>query len=214
MMMDSKMPSDVNDLIETLLDLLGAHSIAKAIEGPIDKATAEFSFHTEGTITYIRFNHVISAYVRHIYKTALPFPRTLSDREALAEAIHLLIHYSDVEGPDRCGAILASVVGGGRRELEIVLLQLSELIKEIERQKYKRWVLTRHFWSLNWESQCHVVSYYKKSLTQSLPPEMEQLKPEQLVEYFEDFIQPDVMFRNIFRKANKEEGKSSWKVVP
>lgn len=211
---DSKMLSDVNDLIETLLDLLGARSIAKAIEGPIDKATEEFQFAIEGAITSVSVNCVISSYIMYIYKTALPFPRTLSEREALAEAIHLLIHHSDAEGPDRYGAILASVVGGSREELVMLLLQLSELIKEIERQKYKRWVLTRHFWSLNWESQCHVVSYYKKSLTQSLPPEMEQLKPEQLVEYFEDFIQPDVMFRNMFRKANKEEGKSSWKVVP
>ena len=214
MMTDSKMPNDVNDLIERLLDLLGAHNIAKAIESPIDKATAEFSFHTEGTITYIRFNHVISDYVRHIYKTALPFPRTLSDREALAEAIHLLIHYSDAEGPDRCGAILASVVGGGRKELEMVLLQLSEIIKELERQKYKRWVFTHYFWILDWERQCQVVSSYKKSVSQSLPPEMERLKPEQLVEYFEDFIQPDVMFRNIFREANNKEGQSSWKIEP
>lgn len=213
MMTDSKMPNDVNDLIETLLDLLGAHNIAKAIESPIDKATAEFSFHTEGTITYIRFTHVISAYVRHIYKTALPFPRTLSDREALAEAVHLLIHHSDAEGPDRYGAILASVVGGGRKELEMVLLQLSEIIKELERQKYKRWVFTRYFWILDWERQCQVVSSYKKSVSQSLPPEMARLKPEQLVEYFEDFIQPDVMFRNIFREANKE-GQSSWKIEP
>ena len=211
MTMDFKTPRDGNDLIETLIDLLGARSIAKAIEGPIDKATAEFSFHSEGTITYICFNHVISSYVRHIYQTALPFPRTLSDREALAEAIHLLIHHSDAEGPDRYGAILAAVLVGGKEELEGVLLQLSEIIKEIERQKYKRWVLTRYFWGLEWRSQRCIMASYKESISPTLSMEMQKLKPEQLVAYFEELITMDLLCRNIFRQMGFEKGEGSWK---
>jgi len=207
----SEMPRDVKDKIEMMLELLGVDNIAREVEYPIDKATAGFQFTIENIMTPAIFNRVILSFIKHLYRTALRFPRTMSDREALAEAIHLLSHYSDAEGPDRYGAILTVVTARGREELEKVLLQLSEIIKEIERRKYKRWVFIHHFWSLGWKRQCHIVAAYKESISQSLSMEMQRLKPEQLVEYFEDLINIELMCRNIFKQMGFEKGEKLWK---
>jgi hypothetical protein len=61
------------------------------------------------------FNQIIAAFLQHIHSRALRLSRILSEREALVEAIHLLKHYSDVEGPDRYGEILSNVVLGVRK---------------------------------------------------------------------------------------------------
>jgi len=205
------MNHDVKDVIETMLELLVTDNIAREVEYPIDKATADFQFTIENIMTPAIFNRVILSFIKHIYKTALRFPRTLSDREALAEAIHLLSQYSDAEGPDRYGAILTVVIAGGREDLEKVLLQLSEIIKEMERRKYKRWVFMHHFWSLDWKRQCHIVAAYKESIFQNISAGMQGLKTEQLVEYFEDLINTELMCRNMFKQMGFEKGETSWK---
>jgi len=201
----SKMAHDVTEIIETLLKLLCPERVYRDVEQPIDKTSAEFQAITDSTMTYTIFNEIIADFVKLIYGNALRFPRMLSDREALAEAIHLLDKFTDAEGPDRYGAILSIVITGGPEELNKILFQLAEIIKDIERQKYNRWVFTCHFQNLEWKRQCHIVSSYKESLRQSLPEELQRLKPEQLVDYFEELIRTEIIFRNLFNQRSNQE---------
>ncbi len=201
----SEMGRDVTDIIETLIELLCPERISRDIEHPIDKTSAEFQATTDGTMTYTIFNEIIADFVKLIYGKALRFPRMLSDREALAEAIHLLSNFTDAEGPDRYGAILSIVILGGPDELNKILYQLAEIIKDAERRKYNRWVFTCHFQNLEWKKQCCIVSSYKESIRQSLPEELQRLKPEQLVEYFEELIRMEIMFRNIVNQRFNQE---------
>lgn len=204
------MPDDIRDFIETLLDLLSSERIRREIEYPIDKACVEFQFPEEDTITQSVFNKVIGDFVKFIFEKALRFPRLLSDREALSEAIHLLIHYSDAEKPDRYAAILLKVMTGGTEELKKTLLQLSEIIRELERQKYTQWVFTCHFNSLGWNKQCQIVSFYKEFLGHDLSEEFQKRKPEQWVPYFKDLINSDLMWWNVVNQMGFGKGESSW----
>ena len=205
----SEWASDVTEIIETLLELLCPERVFRDIEYPIDKTSAEFQGTTDGTMTCTIFNEIIADFVKLIYGKALRFPRILSDREALAEAVYLLTNFTDAEGPDRYGAILSIVIAGGPEELNKILFQLAEAIKDAERRKYNRWVFTCHFQNLEWKKQCHIVSSYKESILQSLPEELQRLKPAQLVEYFEDLIGAEIMFRNIFNQKFNQEVQSS-----
>ena len=209
MMTGSEMPHNAYEIIEKLLDLLCSERIYREVEFPIDVATAEFQITMEGTMTQAIFNKVIADFVKLLYGKAIRYPRMLSDQEAIAEAIQLLTRYTDAEGPDRYGAILSIVLVGGSEELKKMPLQLSEIIKEVERRKYIQWVITCHFRNLEWKRQCYIVESYMESISQNLPAELQRLKPEQLVEYFEDLIRADVLFRNIFNGFHQE--KQSWK---
>lgn len=199
-MTDSEMPGNIQNIVETVIELLEENTIAREVEYLIDQATEEFECAAEDAITPARFNGIIANFVVHINKRGLRFPRTLNDREALAEAIYLLNRYSDAEGPDRYAAIMTVVGINGREEMEKTLLMLSEIIKEIERQKFRQWVFRHHFQSLEWEYQCRIVASYKKSMSRSFPPEMERLKPQQLVECFEELVNVDLSCRNVLRQ--------------
>lgn len=202
----SEIPREEDMVVETILELLCADSIAINVEYPIDKATAEFEIQNEETITPDLFREVIAKFVRHIYY-ASRFPRQLTLLEALGEAIHLLNRYAESDGPDRYGSTLAIVLCRGREELERVVLQLSEIIKDAERRKYRQWVFTRHFRCLPWENRCRIISSYLDSLSPDLIAAFQELQPEQLVECFEDLIQTDLLCRNIYGPvtSRKEE---------
>jgi len=200
---------DGTNLIDRVVELLDADSIARKVEYPIDRATEEFQVIMDdgNDITPEIFNRNISSFVRQLYERALRFPRKISDREAFAEAIHFFNQLLGIDGPDRYGAILTTVIAGGREELERVLLQLSEIIKETERRKYRRWVVVHHIHTLEWRRRCNIATLYKESMSQSLPVEWQELEPEQLAEYLEDVIAIEIQCRNIFKKRDYGKGR-------
>lgn len=205
----SQIPPDIKECLITILDQLSPEVITRKIENPIDTAYAEFQLSRQEAITQPIFNKAISALVKSIYGKALRFPRRLSDREALAEAIHLLGHVSEVEGPDRYDALLAIVSAGGSEELEQVLLNLSGVIKELEKRKYIQWVFTHHFKALAWQKQCEVVSCYTKFLFQGQMPVLQEKKPEQLLPQFELLLMPNIPLRDLVIKILSLELKRS-----
>jgi hypothetical protein len=192
-------------VINTLLDLLWDQKIRLEIEQPIELSGSNFPIDIPEPIKSESFNQTIAGFVTHIYRIAIRFPRILSEREALAEAIHLLMHYSDAEGPDRYGAILSNVVLGGKEELKKVLFQLSQIIKMNEREKYIRWVFICHYSSLDWEKRCRIAATFKDLNLKHMTPELKNFEPEQIAEYFQHILKPDVHLQNIFRQESLGE---------
>ena len=205
MTMDSEMSREAIPVIDTLVDLLWSERIYREIEYPIDTAVPKVELHRDEPMSHALFNQVIADFVKLIYGKTLRLPRELSDREALAEAIHLLNHYADAEGPDRYGAIAVLVLTGTHDDLTTVLVQLAEIIKDIERRKYIQWVFTCHFRILDWHERCRIVASYKELVSPSVSTALQELRPEQLVEYVEDLVRPDIICQNIFRQKPHEE---------
>ena len=175
------------------------------IEQPIELSSSDFPIDIPEPIKPESFNRTIAGFVKHIYSRALRFPSILSERQALAEAIHLLMHYSDAEGPDRYGAILSNVVLGGKEELKKVLFQLSQIIKTNEREKYIRWVFICHYLSLDWEKRCLIAAAFKDLNLKHMTTELKNFRPEQIAEYFQHILKPDVHLQNIFRQGSLRE---------
>jgi hypothetical protein len=195
-MMNSDAHFDPKAVINTLLDLLWDQKIRLEIEQPIELSSDNFEIDIPEPIKPESFNRIIAAFLKHIYSIALRFPRILSDREALAEAIHLLTNYSDAEGPDRYGAILTNVILGGEEELRKVLSQLSQIIKMNEREKYIRWVFICHYLNLEWEKRCLVAASFKNLNLEHMTTELRNFSPGQMAEYFQHILQPDVHLQN------------------
>jgi len=196
-MRDSEIDRGAINAIDTIIEHLCDEKITQEIEDPIDAATGNFQMGISEPITHGTFNTVISEFIKHLYGKANRFPRQLSEREALAEAIHLLGRFPDAPGPDRYGAIVARVIAGGQEALKSVLVQLSKLVKEIEKDKYIQWALTCYFHNLETDTKYRMIDAYKKLKSQILPSTIKKMKPGQMVEYFPDIIMADVRYRNM-----------------
>jgi hypothetical protein len=204
-MTNSKTQFDPMKVITTLLSLLWDQKIRLEIEQPIELSSNDFHIDIPEPIMPESFNRIIAAFIKHVYSKALRFPRILSEREALADAIHLLMHYSDAEGPDRYGAILSTVILGGKQEVSKVLFQLSQIIKRNEREKYIRWVFICHYLHLEWEKRCIVAAAFKDLNLKHMTPELKNFKPEQIAEYFQHILKSDIHLQNIFRQESPGE---------
>jgi hypothetical protein len=200
---DSEIDHGAINAIDTIIEYLCDEKITREIEDPIAAATGDFQMVISEPITHGTFNTVISEFIKHLYGKAHRFPRQLSEREALAEAIHLLGRFSDAPGPDRYGAIVARVIAGGHEALKSVLVQLAKLVKEIEKGKYIHWALTCHFHNLEMEAKYRMVDAYKKLKSPILPPIIKNMNPGQMVEYFPDIIMADVRYRNMMWHQQK-----------
>ena len=129
-------------VLERLSDLLNEEQIEKKVDEPIDIAVQVFKLKIVVPITHSEFNRVITAFIRHIFKSGIQLPRYMSDQKALAEAVFLLEMYyqnDDVKGYD--GA-LVEALGRDTGNLELILSRLTEIIKTSERGKYVEWALS------------------------------------------------------------------------
>lgn len=196
-MRDSEIDRGAINAIDTIIEHLCDEKITQEIEDPIDAATGNFQMGISEPITHGTFNTVISEFIKHLYGKAHRFPRQLSEREALAEAIYLLERFPDAPDPDRYGAIVARVITGGQEALKSVLGQLSKLVKEIEKEKYIQWALICYFHNLETDTKYRMIDAYKKLKSQILPSTLKKMKPGQMVEYFPDIIMADVRYRNM-----------------
>ena len=209
-MTNSKAHFDPLKVISTLLDLLWDQRIRLEIEQPIELSSHDFQIDITEPINPEGFNRIIAAFLKHIHSRALRLPRIISEREALAEAIHLLMHYSDAEGPDRYGAILSNVILSGKEELKKVLFQLSQIIKTNEREKYIHWVFVCHYLSLDWGKRCLVAATYKELNLDQMTTELKNLKPEQIAEYFQHILKADVHLQNLLRQRSSGEWQAGY----
>ena len=171
-------------ILYRLIDLLSEEKITNIIDDPIDMALDAFRLKITTPITHKEFNRVLAAFMRHIFKTAILLPRHLSDRRALAEAIFLLKRHYQNEGVNGYEGALVDTIGTGMDHIELILSKLGEIVKEVEREKYKKWVFIDNYLILSFMDKKCVVSAYLNQNQLILPPELVQMDPARLIDDF------------------------------
>lgn len=186
---DGSFPSSVIDRIKMLLAEQRLH---EAIDAPLDEAAASFQPLATPTASRESFHRVLGDFVTHVYERGLPMPKKLSRQQALAEAIALLEAgyqgvrcygyegaYRDAMDPALDGTVL-------------VLSELNEIIKTIEREKYLQWVFAEVLAPLDWLSRCRVAQTLLDQLRPFLPAEVLRFTPAQLADEIHHLITADL----------------------
>ncbi|MFC1895234.1 hypothetical protein ACFL0Q_01020, partial [Thermodesulfobacteriota bacterium] len=189
-MMNSESDFDAEDLICKVLDLLSEARIQREIDVPMDMARRNFCLKATGPFSHSSFNHLIAEFVQHVYRKGLRLPRHFSDQEALAEAIFLLNKYYQYQNEYITGyeAALIDFKGSGREGLEVVLSQLTESIRTVERGKYIQWVFTANINHMDWSLRCLIVESYIKKNNEILPKHLLDIDPARLADNLYDLF--------------------------
>ena len=165
-MMNSESDFDAEKLIGNVLDLLNEARMQQEIDELLDMARRSFCLKESGPVSHSAFNHLIAGFVQHVYRNGLRLPRHFSGQEALGDAIFLLDRYyqrEHIKGGEHITGYEAALIdfkGGDREGLELVLSQLAESIKTVERGKYSQWVFTTNIDHLDWRLRCLIVEAY------------------------------------------------------
>ena len=159
----------VKAIIDTVFELLDEQHLYKLIDEPIDKTIASFKLDNETPVTHDYFIENTSRFVRHIYQQG-PFIRLkLSKSQAYSEATAILEQIFKNPGTNATGYEMAYLYA--LNDIEYVLAQISDYIKLVSRDKYKRWVYASYIDSLDWMLKCQIVDTLIKQST-CLPPDI------------------------------------------
>jgi hypothetical protein len=202
-MMNSRNDLLAQDLIDSLRNLLCEERIAREVDDPLDQAEGSFQIEVKFPVSHADFNRVITEFVRHLYLKGLRLPRCLSHEEALSEAIFILErHYQGgyTSGYDQA---LLDAASTGLEGVEFVLSRLAASVKEIEREKYVKWVLVDKVGRLDWQTRRRLVSTYLERFKDILPSQLREMAPARLVDHFHDLIFNLISSDNFLKQISK-----------
>lgn len=183
-----KSARDKIDVITTRLD---DSLIRSQFDEPIDKAARQFTHKDDCPVTLETFHKVITEFVVHIYGKGLNACWVIS-AEPLGYVIELLEnHYDSAYGRGYIAAIFDAndAYQGG---IDMVLNQLTEIIKDVERQKYINAVFAINIDSTDWQLKCEIVGILLEEYRQFLPEHLLQCKPWELANEI-----PSIMYKYI-----------------
>ena len=174
-------------ILDEILRLTDEQYLKRLIDETIEKVAFEFEFKEINPVTHKTFMNVTTQFVRHIYRSALPVPKTLSLAQAKAETIVILEDtYQNVDNKGYYAAFLdASIKQSG---LEFVLAQMAESITFTERAKHLRWACARLMDPWQWTERCLIAEILLERWKPFLPPQIKDCPPAQLADHLPEWI--------------------------
>ncbi len=189
--MEHDIKKSARETVETITAKLDYSLIKSQFDEPIDEAARLFIHKTSCPVTHKTFHKVIAEFVTHIYDKGLS-ARWILSGEPLGQAINLLEkHYSSTYGRGYTAAVLdTSETGEGG--IDVVLNQLAEIIKDIERSKHIKAVFAVNIDPSDWHLKCEIVSILLNQYESFLPEHLLRCKPWELVNEI-----PTIIYRYI-----------------
>ena len=172
---------DANTIIDRVLTLTSDDHIYEVIEKPLDQVAQQFRYEVRNPITRNAFHRVIATFITHVYQYGLRLPRMLTPMQALDEAIYLLCLGTSQDGYDETILALAEAQ---KEALDATLSRMLQIIKELEKQKYRTWVLAKHVNPTDWHLKCCLVEQLLQRCGPYLPERLRRFTPAQLADHY------------------------------
>ena len=179
------------ETVETITAKLDHSLIKSQFDEPIDEAARQFTHKTNYPVTHKAFHKVIAEFVVWIYDKGLNACWMLSG-EPLGQAINLLeMYYNSTYGRGYTAAAMdvSETQEGG---IDVVLSQLTEIIKDNERLKHIKAVFIVNIDPIDWHLKCEIVSILLDEYKSFIPEHLLRCKPWELVNEI-----PTIMYRYI-----------------
>ena len=194
-----------NRIFDLLTRLIDEEQVVRQIDQPIDQVLEDFECPDIPVHSQARFHQVITDFMQHLHKKALPGSRDISSSQAHDEAMALLeSQYQGSRSNGYPGAVL-DAADADQPGLPLVLARLAEAVKAIQRLKYTRWAATRYLAPADWPTKCALAAILLERNRACLPLELEHYPPEQ----FADEI-PELLKMDLALESQTQLGSISW----
>ncbi len=174
---------DPKGFLDEVLYLLDEQSLRYAIDEKISRAAAEFRLPSPNHPPYDihSFLDLISAYITHIYLKGLIPARVLTSIQARKEAISLLNNLYVSRAGRGFESAYMDCLSSGEFGVDVILIQLTESMKNQMRSQRIQSVLTTHIISLDWKEKRGIVEACLNLFKADLPEEILKGPPERFI---------------------------------
>lgn len=181
-MTNSEANADAAKLLDALLAALATWRTQVEVDERIDAASAAHAWPDEDCRSQRQFLNEAGELLRSLNEHGRAFPRTMTPRQAQAEAVHLLQRsYQGQHGYGYTSALL-DAMDTTQNGPACVLEALVSMVKDQERKEYVRGVLAAHVDPLDWNINCELARLLKERMEPYLPAKIAECAPEQLAE--------------------------------
>lgn len=195
--MNSKGTPSPDEILDNIIFALVEKRIFSNVDKLIDDAKENFQFKIDTDICHSVFNQIITEFIKHLYQKGLRLPKQLSQKEALYEAVFLLErHYPGYDTTGYDCALKDALSDSSFKGIEFVLSSLVDIIKVIERKKYKEWVLISNIDHSDWKATYNILTSCLKKYKKILPTDLLKLDPVQLLPQLPSLIDNVVEMEN------------------
>jgi hypothetical protein len=179
------------EIISRLCKILHEDHIAAVIDKHIEHAVEQYDFPTYPICTYSSFVDQAAKFIQHLNTNGKFVKQILTFTQAKSEAFAILNEYQGLHGNGMDAAwIDASLQYKG--DIESVLLQLKETIKQQQRKQYVQWKVSHELSGLDWQGKCRVVQMLITDMNDYLPLTIFDCEAEQLVDQIPSLIQMQI----------------------
>jgi hypothetical protein len=187
-MMNSKIMSDLEEVIDEVIELTGNEYQSCHIDGPIQKVATEFKFDPKTPIDPDFFIRITGDFIHHIYKHGLRVKKTMTTEQAQSETLFILEHHYQGAYSRGFHAAYLDASNPSTDGLEYVMAQMTEIIISKERSKHVQWVLASRIISKDWHTKCLMAEILLDRWKSYLPPDILACPAEQIADILPDLF--------------------------
>lgn len=206
-MLNTDLNKQAREKVEIITAQLDPALIMSRFDEPISRAARQFTYKADCPVTHRMFHQVIADFVEQIYSKGLNASWKLF--EPLDEAISLLENfYQSAHGYGYTAAAMDAndATQGG---IDMVLVRLAEIIKDIERQKYVKAVFAVSIDPSDWYLKCEIIGILFEDYKSFLPEHLSRCKPSELVDEI-----PAIMYECICTDSALQQILSNPQKIP
>ena len=166
--------------VEIITAKLDPALMMSRFDEPIGRAARQFTYKAVRPITYRMFHRTIADFVQEIYGKGLNSRYKLTD--PLEEAMSLLDDF--YQSANGYGYVAAALDANDASQggLDMVLIRLAEISKNVERQKYIQSVFAVNVDPSDWYLKCEIVGILLDEYKPFLPEQLARCDPSELVD--------------------------------
>lgn len=188
-------------VVAELQRLLDEARLAAVIDEPIDRVAEAFQHECVGVTSVADLHEVVGRFVQRLHAEALPGKRTLSESQALGEAIALLERNYAGQGANGYFEAVLDARDESGAGIGLVLSKMADAMKVQGRALYVRWLIARHVDPTDWELKCSLAALLVEQCSLSLPPQLQACPCEQLADLAIDLLLSDLATASQLRQA-------------
>ncbi len=165
-------------LMIEIQELTDPDRLRRLIDEPIEAAAALFEFDRERSVDHQYFLQVVSDFVTHLYRTALPIRLGLTSDQALGEAVDILEKAHP--GGDGYHAAYLEASEPNTAGLTQIIRQMTISFIDGCRQRYLVWVWAARLETADWPLRRRIAQIVLEQWGDVLPPRLAARSPDQL----------------------------------
>lgn len=174
-------------------------NLDRVINTPLDRAAEVFELPSRPDSTYEDFIHTTARFLQHLYENGIPIKQHLTNSQSLSEVFSALNKYQGFHGT----GIIAAWFDVSRHyyaDMEAVLVQMKEVVKQNLRERYTQWLLMREMSRLDWRKRCYLTEVLILSIQDHVSGSILDCEPEQLIDQIPALIQMHLNSSSQIRK--------------